>query len=73
MLNVSERSVQNAAVVRDKGTPELQEAVAQGHLPVSVAANGFSGGQVGDLRSLPASQRTASDLIGSISPVTMWT
>jgi hypothetical protein len=36
-------------------------------------ANGFSGGQVGDLRSLPASQRTASDLIGSVSPVTMWT
>jgi hypothetical protein len=37
MLNVSERSIARAAVVRDNGTPELQEAVAQGQLPVSVA------------------------------------
>jgi hypothetical protein len=38
MLNVSERSVANAAVVRDKAEPELKHAVEQGHLAVSVAA-----------------------------------
>jgi hypothetical protein len=38
MLNVSERSVTNAATVRDRAEPELQAAVDQGHLAVSVAA-----------------------------------
>jgi N6-adenosine-specific RNA methylase IME4 len=38
MLNVSERSVRSAAVVRDKAEPELRRAVEQGHLPVSSAA-----------------------------------
>jgi hypothetical protein len=38
MLNVSERSVANAAVVRDKAEPELKHAVEQGHLAVSVAS-----------------------------------
>jgi len=37
-LNVSERLVQHAAVVRREGTPELQRAVEQGHLAVSAAA-----------------------------------
>ncbi|HEY4982610.1 MAG TPA: MT-A70 family methyltransferase [Pseudolabrys sp.] len=39
MLNVSERSIQNAAAVREHGTPELQHVVEQGNLAVSVAAN----------------------------------
>src|SRR5207245_1318802 len=34
MLNVSERSVASAAIVRDKATPELQAAVEQGHICV---------------------------------------
>jgi N6-adenosine-specific RNA methylase IME4 len=38
MLRVSERSIARAAVVRDKATPELQAAVEQGHIAVSVAA-----------------------------------
>jgi N6-adenosine-specific RNA methylase IME4 len=38
MLNVSERSVQNAAVVRAEGEPELQHAVEQGHLKVALGA-----------------------------------
>jgi N6-adenosine-specific RNA methylase IME4 len=38
MLNVSERSVRSAVVVRDNATPELQRAVEQGHVAVSVAA-----------------------------------
>jgi N6-adenosine-specific RNA methylase IME4 len=38
LLNVSERSVASAAVVRDDGEPELQHAVEQGHLAVSLAA-----------------------------------
>lgn len=38
LLNVSERSVRSAAAVRAEGTPELQRAVEQGHLPVSAAA-----------------------------------
>lgn len=37
MLNVSERSVRSAAKVRDSGTPELQKAVEQGHIAVSLA------------------------------------
>jgi N6-adenosine-specific RNA methylase IME4 len=39
MLNVSERSIQSAAVVFKHGTPELQHVVEQGDLAVSVAAN----------------------------------
>jgi N6-adenosine-specific RNA methylase IME4/ParB-like chromosome segregation protein Spo0J len=39
MLNVSERSIQNAAVVREHGTAELQHVVEQGDLAVSLAAN----------------------------------
>jgi hypothetical protein len=38
MLNVSERSIARAAVVRDKAGPELQAAVEQGYIAVSVAA-----------------------------------
>jgi N6-adenosine-specific RNA methylase IME4 len=38
MLNVSERSVRSAAAVRDHGAKELQRAVEQRHLPVSLAA-----------------------------------
>ena len=37
-FNVSERSVADAATVRQKGTAELGEAVRQGHIAVSVAA-----------------------------------
>lgn len=37
-LNVSRRSVQHAATVRDKATREIQQAVEQGKLPVSSAA-----------------------------------
>ncbi|WP_297105211.1 MT-A70 family methyltransferase [uncultured Devosia sp.] len=36
-LNVSERSVNSAKAVQDKGAPELVDAVDQGVLPVSVA------------------------------------
>ena len=39
MLNVSERSVKSAAVVRDHGTPELKDAVERGSVAVSVAAD----------------------------------
>jgi hypothetical protein len=38
MLNVSERSVSRARVVRDHGSPELQEAVKRGALAVSAAS-----------------------------------
>jgi ParB-like chromosome segregation protein Spo0J len=38
MLNVSARSIGNANAVRDQGTPELQRAVEQGHIAISVAA-----------------------------------
>jgi hypothetical protein len=38
MLNVGRRSVQRAAVVRNKGTPKLVAAVERGEIPVSVAA-----------------------------------
>jgi hypothetical protein len=38
LMNVSERSVNDAASVRDKGSPELQAAVEQGHIAVSIAA-----------------------------------
>lgn len=37
-LNVSDRLVRSAKAVQDKGTPELQRAVDQGHLAVSAAA-----------------------------------
>jgi len=39
MLNVSERSVTNARVVRDHGTPELQDKVARGQVAPSTAAD----------------------------------
>jgi hypothetical protein len=39
MLNVSPRSIKRANAVRDHGMPELQHAVEQGHLAVSLAAN----------------------------------
>jgi N6-adenosine-specific RNA methylase IME4/ParB-like chromosome segregation protein Spo0J len=38
LLNVSDRSVRDAVVVKDKAATELKDAVEQGHLPVSVAA-----------------------------------
>lgn len=38
MLNVSERSVRNAVVVRDHGIPEIMEKVVAGDLAVSTAA-----------------------------------
>jgi hypothetical protein len=38
-LNVSERSVSDASVVQDHGAPELIEAVKDGSIPVSVAAD----------------------------------
>jgi N6-adenosine-specific RNA methylase IME4 len=37
-LNISERSVRSAAVVRDSGIAELQHAVEQGRLAISAAA-----------------------------------
>jgi N6-adenosine-specific RNA methylase IME4/ParB-like chromosome segregation protein Spo0J len=53
MLNVSRRSVQYAAVVRDRGIPELQHAVEQGRLPVSIAARAA--------RQTPEIQREAAE------------
>lgn len=38
LLNVSERSVASAAVVREHGAAELRAAVERGHIPVSTAA-----------------------------------
>jgi hypothetical protein len=38
MLNVSERTIASAAVVLDRGTPELRRAVEQGAVTVSAAA-----------------------------------
>lgn len=38
LLNVSRRSVQTAAKVQERGAPELQDAVVQGKVAVSVAA-----------------------------------
>ncbi len=38
LLNVSERSVQSANVVRERGTPDLQRAVETGKIAVSEAA-----------------------------------
>jgi N6-adenosine-specific RNA methylase IME4 len=38
MMNVSPRSVRDAKVVREKGTPELAKAVERGELAVSAAA-----------------------------------
>lgn len=38
LLNVSERSVRSAKAVQERGTPEIQHAVAQGRMPVSQAA-----------------------------------
>lgn len=38
MLNVSERTVRSAAVVRDKAVPELQQKVAKGEVAPSTAA-----------------------------------
>jgi len=39
MLNVSERAVARAAVVRDHGVPELQQKVAKGEVAPSTAAD----------------------------------
>lgn len=39
MLNVSERTVRNAAVVRDNAVPELQQKVAKGEVAPSTAAD----------------------------------
>jgi N6-adenosine-specific RNA methylase IME4 len=39
LLNVGKRSVERAARVRDKATPELLEAVEQGGIAISVAAD----------------------------------
>jgi len=39
MLNVSERSVESARSVHDRGVPELQTALDQGEVSVSAAAN----------------------------------
>ncbi len=39
MMNVSRRSVQHAAVVMDKGAPELQAAVQEGKVAISTAAD----------------------------------
>jgi N6-adenosine-specific RNA methylase IME4 len=39
LMNVSERSVRSAKAVQERGTPELQDAVQRGVLPVSVAVN----------------------------------
>ncbi|WP_395661671.1 hypothetical protein [Aestuariivirga sp.] len=39
MLNVSERTVRNAVVVRDHGVPELQQKVAKGEVAPSTAAD----------------------------------
>ena len=39
MLNVSERTVARAAIVRDHGTPELQDKVARGEVAPSTAAD----------------------------------
>lgn len=41
MLNVGKRSVERARIVLDEGTPELIEAVEQGEIAVSAAADGF--------------------------------
>lgn len=38
LLNVSERAVNSAKVVQDRGSPELQDAVARGSVAVSTAA-----------------------------------
>jgi N6-adenosine-specific RNA methylase IME4 len=48
LLNVAERSVRSAAVVRDHGAPELQHAVDRGEVAVSTAA---------DLTALPIEQQ----------------
>jgi hypothetical protein len=42
MLNVSPRTVQSTAVVRDRAGPELQRGVDQGKIAVNVAAKAAS-------------------------------
>lgn len=39
MMNVGRRSVQRATIVQEKGSPELQQAVEQGRVAVSTAAD----------------------------------
>lgn len=51
MLQVSERSVRSAAKVQRKGTPELQQAVQDGSVPVKTAAK---------IADLPADQQPAA-------------
>ena len=48
LLNVAERSVRSAAAVRDRGVPELIDAVEHGNIAVSTAA---------DLTALPIAQQ----------------
>jgi N6-adenosine-specific RNA methylase IME4 len=48
LLNVGKRSVERAADVRDRGAPELQQAVERGEVSVSAAA---------DVATLPAAEQ----------------
>lgn len=50
LLNVSQRSIQRASAVEEKGAAELKEAVTKGEIAVSVAA---------DIAALPVEQQRA--------------
>ena len=64
LLNVSPRSVASAAVVRIDAIPEIVQAVRQGHMPASQAA------QVARL-SLPRQQQVAADMHNGKSLTTL--